>query len=145
MRRLKRVEQQQADARGQRGVAGPALGDELVQRGRAYQFHDDVGLAVILHHVIHRRRAWMVEPAGGLRLAQQPFPQHGPVLFEHARWNPQLLDRDGAAQQLVLREPDDTHPTLAEGVLQLIPSSDAPTACLRRGHGATPVPQDHLG
>ena len=71
----------------------------------------------------------MVESRGSACLPHHPLAQ----VLARARGGDDLLQRDGAVQDVVVREPDDTHAALAQRLDEPVSAADHSSG--RRSHG----------
>src|SRR5206468_2594547 len=84
--------------------------DQLRQRPTLDVLHDDEGPVVVVDHVEDRRQAGVVEGGPEPRLAEDsPLTAPGTV-------GTQALDRDPAAEELVLGEEDGCHPARSDSL-----------------------------
>jgi len=75
--------------------------EHLVQRLRVDQLHHDPRTAAVLGHVVDGNHGRVVEPGGGLGLAQRPLEGGGPLLVGEGVGDLHFLDRDVAVEQLI--------------------------------------------
>jgi acetyl-CoA carboxylase carboxyltransferase component len=96
--------------------------------------HHDVGLAVILAHLVDRHHMRVVDGGGGAALAQETLPRQRIPQFRGM----QHLDRDLALQLLVAGKVDTAHATLPDRVHDRV-------AADRRGDAFAPSLNDDVG
>ena len=111
--------------------------EHLVERLRVDQLHHDPRTAAVLGHVVDGDHGRVVEPGGGLGLAQRPLEGGGPLLLGEGVGDLHFLDRDVAVEQLITGTPDDTHGTAADGGLQTVTPSDHTPGVRRWVHSRT--------
>jgi hypothetical protein len=139
MRRLQRAGDLGADPGHPLDGQRPAGADQVGQRWRVDQLHDDEGAAPVLDDVVQRDRGRVVEPGGGPRLPHHPRLGRAPLLLGHGRREHHLLDRDLAAQDRILGTPDNAHPSPPEGGSERVAIGDQAVGS-RCGHIAPPYP-----
>ena len=100
--------------------------EHLVQGLRVYQLHDDPRSASVLGHVVDGDDRRVVEPGGGLGLAQRPLVRVGPFGVGEGLGDLDFLDRHVAVQELIAGTPDYPHGTAADGGFQTVTPGDYP-------------------
>ena len=109
-----------------------AADDELLQRAPVEVLHRDVVRVLGLAAVVDRDDVRMVERGGVLRLAAEPLDELLVVRVAVV----EDLDRDAAAELLILREVDVGHPAGAELADDLVaPVEERVDEGVARGHG----------
>ena len=119
--------------------SGPLDADQVGQRRRVDQLHDDEGAAPVLDDVVQGDRGRVVEPGGGPRLPHHPRLGRAPLLLGHGRREHHFLDRDLATQDRILGTPDNAHPSPPEGGSERVAIGDQAVRG-RFGHTAPPYP-----
>jgi len=79
---------------------------------------------VVLHHVVHADDVHLVKLRRGPRLPHRAGEQDLAILVAQPVRQPDLLDRDLAAQELVVRPPDGAHAAGTECGEQAVAATD---------------------
>ena len=137
VRHAQRGEQLPGHLRGPPRRQRPRFPEHLVQRLRVDQLHHDPRTAAVLGHVVDGDHGRVVEPGGGLGLAQRPLEGGGPLRLGEGVGDLHFLDRDVAVEQLITSTPDDTHGTAADGGLQTVTPGDHTPGVRRWVHSRT--------
>ncbi len=107
------------------GQAAVAL-DQGRQRVPLDELHHDPGQLAVVDDIEYPDRAWVVDPPGGTCLPQHPFPglRDG---HPGAGGQPDLLDGDSPAHDLVGGAVHHPHPALADHLVEPVaPAHDGP-------------------
>ena len=137
VRDAQRGEQLPAHLRGPPRRQRTRTGEHLVQGLGVDQLHDDPGTAFVLGYVVHGHDGRVVEPGGGLGLAQRPLIRVGPLLIGERIGDLDLLDRHITVKELIAGTPDHAHGAAADGGLQAVPPGDHPSGVRQRVHRRT--------
>jgi hypothetical protein len=109
-------------------------GDDLIQGPRRQVLHDDPGSTVGDDDVVHANNIGVVKPGGSARLTQRPREHLFQVGCGETLRRHHLLDGHGAVEDIVGREPDPAHASLAERLQKSVAPGDDRA---RRGHPLT--------
>jgi len=114
VRRAQRPEHAEPDVGGAHRVDRPVADQDVVQRPRRHELHDDPRPPVGLEHVVDPHHVGVVQPGRGPRLAQRPAAHLVALGRQQMLGRDDLLDGHVAPQRLVPGVPDPPHTTYAQ-------------------------------
>lgn len=146
VRRAQHVEDGEPDLGGPPRRQRAVLADRLGERLALDQLHDDPRAVVLVDHVVDGHRAVVADPCDRLGLTQGARDQPALLVLVDRGREPQFLDRDRAAERLVVGAPDRTHAASAEHLTEPVAPREETTvlvplglSCLLRLRHASPL------